>query len=67
MRKKITIVDYLQNENYDLRVINDDKWLVYDTDDKKFVVYQHKKYAKSTTQLIRTDDEEQAVNKLTDL
>ena len=46
------IISALMSEDHNLRVTNGDRWLVYDIATYKWVVYEHKPYARHSTILI---------------
>ena len=58
------IVEALKSEGEYLRVDNGDKWLVFDTDIAKWVVYGRKYRAKKTVKLIETANQTLAVTEL---
>ena len=56
----MTIIEALQ-KNDSLRIINGDKWLVYNQHNKIWVVYEKKRRAHHTQELVSTLIEEDAV------
>jgi len=58
------IVEALKSSYGQLYVGNNDRWLVFDDFYDTFVVYGHKKYAKKTTIIIETGNEDEAVETL---
>lgn len=48
------LIDALKDENYHLRVTNGNKWMIFDKDNKVWVVYQRSMYARNTKTLIET-------------
>ena len=56
------IVEALKKRGTYLRVSNINRWLVFNDD--IFIVYEHKRYAKKTTIIIETSDEDKAVEAL---
>ena len=59
----MTIKDFLQNEKiFEARVRIGSRWLVWESG--KWIVYERLLYAKKTTEIIATEDEELAVAKL---
>ena len=60
------IVEALKSSFGQLYVGNDDRWLVFNDFYDTFIVYGHKRYAKKTTVIIETSDEDKAVEALTE-
>lgn len=58
------IIKALKNVNYDLRLTNDNKWLVWDYFHSDWVVYQLKMYAKIAREKYRGKFEEEAIKEL---
>ena len=55
------IIEALQSEKHFLRVSDGDKWLVFDNETNKWVVYQRKYAAKKTVKLICTRYQTKAI------
>lgn len=51
-------------KKYNCRLSIEDSWLVYNDISRMWVVYNHKRYAKKSTVIIETEDEEEAVRAL---
>lgn len=60
----ITIVEALKKEDKNLRISNGNKWMVWDSLFKEWVVYKHEYGKKKSVCLISTSVEEIAVQKL---
>ncbi len=56
----MTILDALKANEID-RISVNDRWLIWDTDLFRFVVYEHKPHARQSTRLIETACEDEAV------
>ena len=59
------IVDLLESEDFNARIVCNDRWLCGNSNGS-FTVYEHKHYAKKTTVVLETKDEELAVRALTE-
>jgi hypothetical protein len=60
----MTIVEAMKSDVVDLRISHHDRWLVWNTTDKLWYVYEHKPYQKRTKVIIYTASEELAVASL---
>lgn len=56
----MNIIEALKTE-LDVRVSHEDRWMVWDSVLNLWVVYQHRRYAKNTVELIHTKSEHEAV------
>ena len=60
------IIEALKSSDSQLRINNVSRWLVFDVFYNGFIVYEHKRYAKKTTIIIKTGNEDEAVAVLTE-
>ena len=58
------IIELLKKDDNCLYINNNERWLVFDGSYNTFIVYEHKRYAKKTTIIIETDNEDEAVEAL---
>ena len=59
----MTIEDALK-KTFDIRISHDDKWLVWDDEEKFYVIYQYKQRSRKTQVLFMVSDFEMALAEL---
>ncbi len=58
------IVEALKDEDAYLRLSNNRRWLIWNSTESEWVVYEHKPYAKQSTVVCQGADEEAAADAL---
>lgn len=60
----MNIIGALKSEDTNLRISNGNKWLIYNSFRQEWIVYESKRYARVSQELISTQNEEIAIKKL---